>query len=623
MSSRPQRTAAQTGSPSGNRISITLGKRARKLSSEEPEQPPAQDSQDEDYTESGSPVSSQLAFELSRRIGWTDFGTPERGTARPKRARTSSFRDDSPSVRSTPRRAARKKAPVDTAGTDDDDEDEPIDDEEGEDAVEVTESGATTPAISISQHRSHKKSARNPSGLRRQSSTPALATPSGDDGPLDEESDLEDDLRGEGKIDRNGVLQDGRVFRISTFELPTRANKKKVWVLSIDAAKMQGYRDSVYFYKHNPRITKTSATQQEKDLLARLDRIHANLRHRQVNILPARTLFKAFGATTIQNGKWIVDDYYEDASIAAGKTPGERAVNEAEDEVENSLLAPAMTLQPLSRDEREDSVMTDPSSRLHSRLTGSRLVKSLASVSYSARGTFAPYQAGSVQFGGSGQDPYTLVYNATNRKTKLAAQLTEENWMHQYALAIRGKNSALLHFRRDNVEPASLGRPQKLRTATELTPITKVEAVKEGWNMPVNPEHEPPEAPLDADDQDDDGPKPLGIYEPHTNVYHVPKLTQSAQATLEQLDRLPHIDSVRKMDFDGFPSDWVQKQDRTAIEYRIRRAGRRWGFASISTEMADPVYELGEPLPPLPTQLWDFDVKNVAAQYLASAKGDL
>lgn len=72
-------------------------------------------------------------------------------------------------------------------------------------------------------------------------------------------------------------------------------------MLAIDAARCAGFRDSLYFFRRNPWLHKINASQEEKEMLIELGRLHQNLRSRQVTLVTARNLYKVFGARFVKS----------------------------------------------------------------------------------------------------------------------------------------------------------------------------------------------------------------------------------------------------------------------------------------------------------------------------------
>lgn len=72
-------------------------------------------------------------------------------------------------------------------------------------------------------------------------------------------------------------------------------------MLSIDAARASGFRDSLYFFRRNPLIHKLGCNQQEKDRLIELGKLSANLKSRAVTMVSARNCFKIMGASFVES----------------------------------------------------------------------------------------------------------------------------------------------------------------------------------------------------------------------------------------------------------------------------------------------------------------------------------
>lgn len=134
----------------------------------------------------------------------------------------------------------------------------------------------------------------------------------------DDELKTEEDEIGNTKIDSNGNLMGGtvcsvfdilaivdstlpgRVFKAETFCSPWRANPDKRYMLSIEAARTSGFRDSLYYFRRNPSVVKLSLSQAEKDHLISLGRLSTNLKSRSVTIVTARSAFKLHGAKMVK-----------------------------------------------------------------------------------------------------------------------------------------------------------------------------------------------------------------------------------------------------------------------------------------------------------------------------------
>jgi chromatin structure-remodeling complex protein RSC7 len=93
-------------------------------------------------------------------------------------------------------------------------------------------------------------------------------------------------------------------------------------MLAIDAARTSGYRDSLYYFRRNPLAFKLNATQPEKDDLIAAGKLGGHLRTRAVTLITARSAYKLHGAKTVVDGRWVVDDYYEDRAREEAETKG-------------------------------------------------------------------------------------------------------------------------------------------------------------------------------------------------------------------------------------------------------------------------------------------------------------
>ncbi|GAA5973781.1 hypothetical protein JCM11641_003153 [Rhodosporidiobolus odoratus] len=260
----------------------------------------------------------------------------------------------------------------------------------------------------------------------------------------DDEIVLQDDPRGEAKVDSEGNLLGGRKWKVHTFTSPLRVNSNKVYILSIDAARCAGFRDSLYFFRRNPLIHKLSCNQQEKDRLIELGRLSGNLKSRAVTMVSARNVFKVMGATFVQDGKYVIDDYYEDKSIASGHKAGEPAFVEPYDpERDTGTLATSKGNAPKGATSLGLNVLIGHSSK--PKPPGVDLITSQIGGGIHAT------------FGGIGLQPFGKAADPAARKQKPAAHLTPENWMLEYAQAVRETNEDYISVRRANVGQVEVG----------------------------------------------------------------------------------------------------------------------------------------------------------------------
>ncbi|KAM0748738.1 hypothetical protein T439DRAFT_382510 [Meredithblackwellia eburnea MCA 4105] len=284
---------------------------------------------------------------------------------------------------------------------------------------------------------------------------------------IDDEIQLEVDERGEAKIDADGNLLGDRKYTVATFTSPMRQNPNKVYMLSIDAARASGFRDSLYFFRKNPLIHKLSCSQHEKDRLIDMGKLSANLKSRSVTMVSARNCFKIMGAVFVANGKHVFDDYYEDRVLAAGHKPGEPANVTPYDPERDPLphtgkTAPAANSRGFvggaSKAEQahyqaEASAHTRPGVGEKKELKEGEKKRSHHAVV--PRDEFGAHA--SATFGGTGLQPFGKTWDPAAKKAKPASHLSPQNWMHEYAKAVTNANRKLRETRMMNVTQVQVG----------------------------------------------------------------------------------------------------------------------------------------------------------------------
>ncbi|BGO94906.1 hypothetical protein NBRC10512_006169 [Rhodotorula toruloides] len=427
----------------------------------------------------------------------------------------------------------------------------------------------------------------------------------------DDEIVLPDDPRGEMKIDSYGNLLGGRRWKVHTFTSPLRPNQNKVYILSIDAARAAGFRDSLYFFRRNPTIHKLTCNQQEKDRLIEIGRLSGNLKSRAVTMVAARNVFKVMGATFVQDGKYVVDDYYEDKAIAAGHKPGEPAFLEAYDpDKDTGTLATSKgNAPPGATTLGLNHLIGHPGKP---KLPGADLIASQL-----GGGPVAT-------FGGQGIQPFGRTWDPTAKKAKPAAHLTWQNWMHEYAKNVRDENAKLVAVRRGNVGQVQVGLNVEEREEDcwewieeeytddeeEPAPSVKMEEANgtpapgtpnaaqpgfsaglgslpslppAGLSLPLAPSLLPPSAAASpAPEPTPPPPRPKkrrmvrvynpirGVYEPETNVPHVYRSTQPREVVeWERASKIPRTSSE------------VADGEAEAATEQAREAAAKFGLASI------------------------------------------
>ncbi|KAF9433764.1 hypothetical protein BGZ76_009016 [Entomortierella beljakovae] len=124
-----------------------------------------------------------------------------------------------------------------------------------------------------------------------------------------EEIEGEIDEAGETKITKDGELLGGRQFKCRSFKLPTRGDR--IYMLSMDPARVLGFRDSYLFFLRNPQLVRVNTTVEERQWMIENGMLMANFKSKLIAVVTARSIFKSFGARIIKNGRGRVDDYYE------------------------------------------------------------------------------------------------------------------------------------------------------------------------------------------------------------------------------------------------------------------------------------------------------------------------
>ncbi|KAI8992425.1 chromatin remodelling complex Rsc7/Swp82 subunit-domain-containing protein [Pilobolus umbonatus] len=154
-------------------------------------------------------------------------------------------------------------------------------------------------------------------------------------------SDIEEE--GETKVDRHGNLLGGRRYKVPTFTLPGHGDQQ--YMLATDATKCLGFRDSYLFFLRNPSLKRVRVTDKEKDILTDMGILVTWFKNRDVNLVPARSVFQRFGHRIVEKGRRLKDDYYSSDRKTTHDTRRERResskahrkdeVEEDKEEVEN------------------------------------------------------------------------------------------------------------------------------------------------------------------------------------------------------------------------------------------------------------------------------------------------
>ena len=152
----------------------------------------------------------------------------------------------------------------------------------------------------------------------------------------DEYIPREFDEAGERKVSPQGHALEGREFKMRTFYVPNRGEKK--FMLATECARVLNYRDSYLLFNKNRSLYKIIATQAEKDELIHQEILPYSYRSRQIAIVTAKSMFRQFGARVVVEGRRVKDDYWEakarkqgftEEDLAGEKRPGGTKAREA------------------------------------------------------------------------------------------------------------------------------------------------------------------------------------------------------------------------------------------------------------------------------------------------------
>ena len=141
----------------------------------------------------------------------------------------------------------------------------------------------------------------------------------------DEYIPREYDEQGERKVSPTGEPLGGRQFKIRTFHVAHRGEKR--FMLATECARILRYRDAYLLFDKNRSLHKIITTQPEKDELIHQEILPYSYRSRQIAIITAKSIFRQFGARVIEGGRRVRDDYWESKAIKQGFTEEDIASN--------------------------------------------------------------------------------------------------------------------------------------------------------------------------------------------------------------------------------------------------------------------------------------------------------
>ncbi|KAJ6588331.1 chromatin remodelling complex Rsc7/Swp82 subunit-domain-containing protein [Mycena capillaripes] len=317
----------------------------------------------------------------------------------------------------------------------------------------------------------------------------------------------EDDPKGDEKIDKWGNLLGGRRFKASTFILPGRHPERR-YMLAIDAARTSGFRDSLYYFRRNPLAFKQNATQPEKDYLISQGKLGSHLRTRSVTLVTARSAFKLHGSKMIIDGKWVVDDYYEEKSLEEITARGLKAGD------------------PVGE-------LPDPNGLYHSNEPSNLNAANASNAANKNPGVaMGIYRAGgpTTIFGSSGWGPFSDGPLNAVRKSLLSRDgVSEENWMWMTAMRTLTAGEEWAKWRKESLQPMDLaGNIVKGKRKAEAEEEQEAEGAS--GSKKLRPD------PIDN--------LPLGVYEAHSGII---QYRADTQPTRSRMEPLPDPDGKRSI----------------------------------------------------------------------------
>ena len=341
--------------------------------------------------------------------------------------------------------------------------------------------------------------------------------------------EIDEDIRGNQKIDEHGNLLGGRMYKMPTFTSSLRHDREKVYMLSIDAARGAGFKDSLYMFRRNLLLVKLTLEQEEKEKLIAEGKLAANSRSRSVTIVAARNVFKLFGAKVLINGRHVVDDYYEDK---ARKWSQERriepgAICHVEDEAADDEIGGFTTPGP------------NFGTKFLSRAVG----------------------GWSTDIGAALFSPATTY---AMKRTLLSQNIHSENWMEVYAREVQGTNEEIMYNKRARMEEAEhlleralnagnrsrkklqqqqLQQQQQQQQQQNDVQMEGVERNGEETSAQTPVEKKVIENPLDNLEQrlKNKKTKDLGRLDPYTNIPHYSVAHQSSISDWDRVTIGPDI----------------------------------------------------------------------------------
>ncbi|KAL4780935.1 chromatin remodelling complex Rsc7/Swp82 subunit-domain-containing protein [Aspergillus varians] len=222
---------------------------------------------------------------------------------------------------------------------------------------------------------------------------------------IDDEVAVPGDPEGDTKVDKNGILQGDREYRVRTFTILNRGERH--YMLSTEPARCIGFRDSYLFFQKHKLLYKIIIDDDAKRDLIERDIIPHSYKGRAIGVVTARSVFREFGAKIIVGGRKVIDDYNTQAARERGDVDGELAVPE------DKLPAPG---EPYNKNQY---------------------------VAWHGASSVYHTSTPSVPIPGTGK-----VVDSKKRKVTV----TGDNWMLEHAREAANFNSVLSHTRQQNLK---------------------------------------------------------------------------------------------------------------------------------------------------------------------------
>lgn len=131
------------------------------------------------------------------------------------------------------------------------------------------------------------------------------------------------DPSGETKVSKEGHPLEGRVFRFQTFQLPHRGDT--LFMLGEECSWALGFGSSGLIFKYNDSLLKIIVSDTEKENLIQQGIVPESDISQKIAVVTARSMFRQFGASVIQNGRRVRDDYWEAEARKQGFTEEDAA----------------------------------------------------------------------------------------------------------------------------------------------------------------------------------------------------------------------------------------------------------------------------------------------------------